>query len=122
VPEPGAAALDPNPLGSRDHGGDEGGGGGRGRKKRHRERERERERRVVQCTNSSHFATFGLLLLSNGAFSLASVPLFENRLFRGKKNHYYYYYYSSFWNRFVGITSFGWLFGDEKNLGWIALR
>jgi hypothetical protein len=72
--------------------------------------ERERERRVVQCTNSSHFATFGLLLLSNGAFSLASVPFFENRLFRGKKNNYYYYYYS-FWNRFVGNCCF-----------WVAIR
>jgi hypothetical protein len=74
--------------------------------------ERERERRVVQCTNSSHFATFGLLLLSNGAFSLASVPFFENRLFRGKKNnYYYYYYYYSFWNRFVGNCCF-----------WVAIR
>jgi hypothetical protein len=59
--------------------------------------------------------------LCNGAFSLASVPLFENRLFVplfenrlfcGKKNSYYYYYYY-FWNRFVGITAFGWLLGDE---------
>jgi hypothetical protein len=42
VPAPGEAALNPNPVGSRDHGGDEGGGGGRGKKKRQRERERER--------------------------------------------------------------------------------
>jgi len=55
VPEPGGAALDPNPLGSRDHGGDE--GGGRGRKKRHREREREKSGAVYKLFPFRHFWT-----------------------------------------------------------------
>jgi len=42
VPAPGEAALDANPVGSRDHGRDEGGGGGGGGGRRRRRKDRER--------------------------------------------------------------------------------